>query len=207
MEQAADEGTTTEQTDLIEVWLAVEPAPSMGCTCVDRETWSVKQSVSMGPDGMEACKLLLDNSQDSSPTYVRSEPDGVCPRAVLERCNCIPSLERIADGKLYYSVTIPHRTILAEIVDGIRETGATVSVTSVRSHKDTDLETPLLTEKQREAFDTAVSLGYYDRPREASLDEIASELGISRSAVSHRLCAVRRRLADHFAEQIGANVD
>ena len=80
-------------------------------------------------------------------------------------------------------------------------------MTSVRSHKDTDLETPLLTEKQREAFDTAVSLGYYDRPREASLDEIATELGISRSAVSHRLCAVRRRLADHFAEQIGANVD
>lgn len=201
------EGDFAEYSDLIEVWLSIEPDPSVGCHCVERETWSVRQSVSVGPDGTEACNLLIDNSQDSSPTYVRSEPEGECPLAVLQQCECIPTLEKITGGRLYYSITIPHRSELANIVDRLRDIGATVSVTSVRSHSDTDLSTPLLTEKQREAFDTAISLGYYDRPRGATLGDIASELDISRSAASHRLCAVRRRLADHFAEHIGASAD
>lgn len=197
----------TEYGDLIEVWLSVEPAGSCGCACLEMEARSVRQSVSVGPDGTEACKLLIDTGQENSPTYVRSEPDGECPRAVLERCDCIPELERIDHGRLFYSVTMPHRSCLSTIVDRLRDIGATVSVTSVRTHDDTDLSTPLLTDKQREAFDKAISLGYYDRPKNASLGDIAAELGISRSAASQRLCAVRRRLAEHYADEVGTRAD
>ncbi|MFB6150760.1 MAG: helix-turn-helix domain-containing protein [Haloarculaceae archaeon] len=197
----------TDHSDPIEVWLSVEPAETCGCACLEMEARSVRQSVSVGPDGTEACKLLIDTGQDSSPTYVRSEPDGECPRAVLEGCDCIPELERIDHGRLFYSVTMPHRSCLSTLVDRLRDVGATVSVTRVRSHEDTDLSTPLLTDKQREAFDRAISLGYYDRPKDASLGDIASELGISRSAASQRLCAVRRRLAEHYADEVGTSAD
>lgn len=53
-----------------------------------------------------------------------------------------------------------------------------------------------LTESQREALMAAFMQGYYDEPREASLKELASFLGISRTAVSGRLKRGSARLIE-----------
>lgn len=47
--------------------------------------------------------------------------------------------------------------------------------------------TTLLTEQQRKAFEIALEHGYFKIPREASLEEIADEMGISHQAASERL--------------------
>lgn len=57
-----------------------------------------------------------------------------------------------------------------------------------------------LTDKQREAIQTAYERGYFDSPRRATLDDVAAELGISRQAVASRL----RRGLRHL---IGASLD
>lgn len=44
-----------------------------------------------------------------------------------------------------------------------------------------------LTDRQQEALRTAYELGYFDIPRQASLEEVATELDISASSVSERL--------------------
>jgi len=44
-----------------------------------------------------------------------------------------------------------------------------------------------LTEKQHEALDTAWELGYFEEPRETTLDEVADELDITRQSLSQRL--------------------
>jgi predicted DNA binding protein len=44
-----------------------------------------------------------------------------------------------------------------------------------------------LTGRQREAVEAAVDLGYYDVPREATLDDVAAELGVASSTVSDHL--------------------
>ncbi|SEH16525.1 Predicted DNA binding protein, contains HTH domain [Natronorubrum sediminis] len=51
-----------------------------------------------------------------------------------------------------------------------------------------------LTDTQREALILAYARGYYDSPREASQEEIAEELGITRQAVASRLQRGTRRL-------------
>lgn len=51
-----------------------------------------------------------------------------------------------------------------------------------------------LTETQRETLLTALELGYFDVPREATLDDIADRLGVSTQAVSTRLRRAQRRL-------------
>lgn len=43
------------------------------------------------------------------------------------------------------------------------------------------------TEKQQEALITALELGYFEIPREASLEEVANAMGLSTGAVSERL--------------------
>lgn len=44
-----------------------------------------------------------------------------------------------------------------------------------------------LTDRQREALRTAYELGYFDIPRKASLEDVATQLNISASSVSERL--------------------
>jgi hypothetical protein len=51
-----------------------------------------------------------------------------------------------------------------------------------------------LTEVQRETLRTAVAAGYYASPRRTSLDDLASEFGVSKSAVSRRLHAAENKL-------------
>lgn len=51
-----------------------------------------------------------------------------------------------------------------------------------------------LTEAQREALTLAYARGYFNSPREASQDDVADELGITRQAFSSRLQRGTRRL-------------
>jgi predicted DNA binding protein len=51
-----------------------------------------------------------------------------------------------------------------------------------------------VTEKQREAITLAYARGYFESPREATQDDIADELGISRQALASRLQRGVRRL-------------
>lgn len=196
-----------EVTNPLEAWLSIEPAPESGCECVDRTANAVRQSVSTDPRGGAVCRLFLDAGKNKETTYVRSEPVGTCPRAVLASCDCIPRLEKIGDGRMLYSATMPDRSCLETTIDRLRETDAEVSVVRLRYHDYTGTSVPLLTDKQREAFETAVDAGYFDRPRNATLEDLADELGISPSAVSHRLCSARRRIAKHYTETVAVEAD
>lgn len=51
-----------------------------------------------------------------------------------------------------------------------------------------------LTEAQREALVSAYDFGYFDSPRESSLEEVAAELGITQQSLSSRLRRGHRRL-------------
>ena len=61
--------------------------------------------------------------------------------------------------------------------------------TVTRLYRSTESPVPrtAVTEKQRQALDTALGLGYYDVPRTVDLESVGEELGISRQAVSERL--------------------
>jgi len=55
-----------------------------------------------------------------------------------------------------------------------------------------------LTDRQDEALRTAYEMGYFEIPRRASLDEIATELGISASSASERLRRAQTRLIEEM---------
>lgn len=59
-----------------------------------------------------------------------------------------------------------------------------------------------LTEKQCEAVQTAVEMGYYDRPRNATLGDLAECLGVTRSALSQRLNAVESKLITDLSKNL-----
>jgi hypothetical protein len=59
-------------------------------------------------------------------------------------------------------------------------------------------------EEQRRAVRAAVGAGYYESPRQATLDEIAADLGIPRSTLSYRLRKAEAQLARAFVTADGS---
>lgn len=83
---------------------------------------------------------------------------------------------------------IPDRESLSVFCDRCETLGVHVSVASIRDRDATTFEDEFgLTPSQRELLALAWDRGYFSIPRDASLAELAAELGISQQAASERL--------------------
>lgn len=69
-----------------------------------------------------------------------------------------------------------------------------IEITAVHALNPVQDDTYELTDPQREALVLAFEYGYFDSPREASLTDIAAELGITQQSLSSRLRRGHRRL-------------
>lgn len=186
----------------IEVRMLVTPPTTSDCNPADCEDTSVKQSFQLDGHGGRPCHVVRTN--DGCVTYDQFEACEACPCFLLQSSECIATLEKIREGRLLYSVTLPDRSGLAPLVEALRESGSTVTVTRICTADEVDGESPVLTEKQFETIQLAIRAGYYDRPRRATLDDLATELGITTSAASQRLNSVKRRLIDTYITQLEA---
>lgn len=96
---------------------------------------------------------------------------------------------------------------IGELYDALQHglpTGVTVSLRQVGrptrwgEHVTTVADLPY---EQREALETAVSMGYYGTPREAALADIAGELGILESTLRYRLRRAEAWLTENFVDR------
>lgn len=107
----------------------------------------------------------LDDRMEASRVAVSSSADGV-------------------DARLRF----PDRESLSEFQPRLEARGVDVTLRGVYSQNDPVLSDEYgLSSKQRRALVTAVEAGYYDVPRDASLSDVADELGVSTQAASERL--------------------
>lgn len=97
--------------------------------------------------------------------------------------------------------------LMVSEIESMREILTTLDDVDARVHPETfdvrrphgssvELDLEAVTAKQRQALELAHERGYYDRPRETDLSELAAELGISKSAVSQRLRAAEATIVD-----------
>ncbi|WP_049926843.1 helix-turn-helix domain-containing protein [Halopiger goleimassiliensis] len=110
---------------------------------------------------------------------------------------------QVSDGQWTVRLLFPEREGLSDAVDAIEDRGVRVDVRRmVDAGADEDLETAAaLTEPQQEAIAEAYRQGYYDVPREISLEELANELDISHQALSERLRRANRVLASEQLDE------
>lgn len=197
------ERSAVAQTGPLDVRLSVTPDAGCGCPLMELDAESVQQTLSHCDGGCD-CRLVFDTGDGAC--YEETEATCTCPCPTFEEYDCVNELLEVKDGSLLFSVTIPDRSVLAPLIEGLRETNADVSVHRILTAGDEEESAPDITEKQREAFLIAVERGYYERPRGATLDDLADELGITSSAVSQRLTAVKRRLARKYARRYDAEL-
>lgn len=187
----------------LDVQLAVELDAANGCPLAGQDLDAVRQSVTRSALGdRETCQVAIDD--DGRGGYRRTPVAEACPCSIFDEHDCISDLESVRDGRLLFSIVVPDREILRSVIGDLRAIGATVSLERIRtevSPADPDIDGVALTEKQREVLALAIESGYYRQPREATLDELATELDVTPSAVSQRLNAVERKLVCERARE------
>ncbi len=137
-----------------------------------------------------------DPTIDSFDLLVRSD-DGllydVDSPAAQEIYDCLLAsdgslLEGVGvDGWWQFKMRFRDREDLVETHGRLDEAGLTVDLTRVTDVSRVSSGPTRLTPEQYEALDAAFERGYFNIPRQISMEELASELGISHQALSERL--------------------
>lgn len=99
--------------------------------------------------------------------------------------------DRKSDGPLNVVLEVPDHESLLDLMTILDESDLAVRTETIvrASPQDGAVADDLdvLTEKQRQAMELALREGYYERPRDATLTDLAEQLDLSKSAVSQRL--------------------
>lgn len=91
------------------------------------------------------------------------------------------------ESRWHFEILFPDRDALSMAYRLSDEYGVDFDVENIYALSDDHYRTFDLTQKQRYTLAVAHELGYFKIPREVSLDELASKIGISRQAISERL--------------------
>ena len=108
--------------------------------------------------------------------------------------------------RILLTLSLPSVDPVAEIVDAIKSTGASVSLERLTRSGESGDSDPVvvdrgrLTDRQREVMRTATRLGYFEYPREADAGEVAAAIGIARSTFAEHLAAAQRRVFDEVVD-------
>ena len=102
---------------------------------------------------------------------------------------------RYADGWWHARVRFPSRADAAAYQEALAEHGVESRLKSIR-RDDGEVPRSAVTPEQRAALRAAYRAGYFEVPREATMQEIADELGVSTQAVSERLRRGYARLVE-----------
>lgn len=126
----------------------------------------------------------------------------ICP--VLAGYEGLTELGTITSEVVTVRATVPGRDGFEALLDTLRSRSPSLSIDWVVWNDDkTSPQDSVcdVTNRQREAVEIALAMGYYDTPREATLGDLADRLDISESAVSQRLNAVETNLVTSFFDR------
>jgi len=139
------------------------------------------------------CEVVVDD--DIVRLSRERGPD--CVADVVHRHDCVPTITAVDGATVRIAVHPPDRDRIAALIEDLRAAGYDVQTRQIRDLRRSDgksgslalIDRSRLTDKQRAAVEAAVAAGYYDAEKQVTLDALADDLGISKSAVSRRLRA------------------
>lgn len=146
---------------------------------------------------------LVDWTDDQGIYYIRhSSAAKLISTVVANARGFLMHSETTGDG-WFVRLLLPDRAALNEIWTYTHENDIALEIIEIYGNEDAGGQSSYgLTEQQRSALTLAYDRGYFEEPRAASLDDIATELDLSSTATSGRL---RRGLRNLLAATIAAD--
>ncbi len=102
----------------------------------------------------------------------------------------------LQDGEYTIRARVPDRDALTALREYCRDNEFSFALDRIYRETATDAVGSPLTDAQAEAMRIAYEQGYFDSPRQATLDAVADEIGVSRQAVAARLRRGHKRLIE-----------
>jgi len=195
----SEEGSLTEQT--LQVLFEVTLTDDCSCPLSSSES-QVENVHNQIDDGICHAEVTVCDDNDAAHvvhTTNHIERSCLCP--AFRDVGCIPRIQNADGDTILIETYISDRELISELVERLKAVTENVSLNRLTARREgavestsTTLELSQLTAKQREAATIAVENGYYETPRQTSLDDLAATLDISKSALSQRLNAVEAKL-------------
>lgn len=140
--------------------------------------------------------------------YVRENAQGFASRlrSILTDTELlvVPPIEYAADGKMLFEVAGDQeglRKLVTSLPDQL-----SVSVNRLGEYDEyRESQATALTDRQKEVLTVARECGYYEIPRQASVREIADEVGCSKSTAANHLRKAENRLVDIYTDRFATN--
>jgi hypothetical protein len=111
----------------------------------------------------------------------------------------------VRESTFVVSTHVPDREVLRDLVDALKAVSNRVRLLRIVEETGDDedgrsvaFDLTVLTDTQRETLELAVTHGYYDDPRDISMDELAAMLDVSKSALSRRLSTAEAKLVSEL---------
>jgi predicted DNA binding protein len=148
---------------------------------------------------------LVDWTDGTGIYYVEYAPETVLISTVVAEVNgVLVHTETRGDGWLARLV-LPDRSALTAVWDYARDHDMTLDIVEIYGNEDVAGERSYgLTDEQRSTLLLAYDHGYFSEPREASLGDVAAEIGLSSTATSGRL---RRGIRNLIAATFGGEAE
>jgi hypothetical protein len=182
-----------------ELRVVIQIEPETGCPLVEFEGRSetLKSQIS---DDICHCEAIVEDT-DTVVEHTTKDVSDSCVCSVFHEHACVADITEADDAGVTITTYVKDRTVLEELIGDLNDVGESVKLVEITSNYDGDIDSRIeevdlssLTEKQLSAAELAIEMGYYKRPRETSLEEMAAELDISQQALSQRLGAVEEKL-------------
>lgn len=154
---------------------------------------------------------LLDDATNERTVYTYL--------ASIDRCHTVPTLATryVPDGSLFEATRRGDTQNWRILMRGDRKVGMLYDTLDEKLRDGVELRLGHLGDatgwaagvfgsasmppEQLAALEVAVERGYYETPREVTLDELADDIDVPRSTLSYRLRRAEARLATHFVSQ------
>ena len=109
------------------------------------------------------------------------------------------------NASLHLVLEVDDHEALTQLLQLVRDSDVTARTENIlqaglSAQTSVTIDLDILTAKQRKTLELALDAGYYERPREVDLTYLASELDISKSAVSQRLRTAEMKLIRYAFE-------
>lgn len=177
---------------------ATDPQHDIQFITIEADDFDAVESALETDKTVESYSQVME--QEDRRTYAIEYTDEakVVGPAITRATGLVLEATNEADG-WRLTLQLQDRQELYELRKSVEEQGIDLEILGIEELEDTREEPEFgLTEPQREALVTAFVKGYYDEPREVSMENLAEDLGISPTAVSGRLRRGSARLIDEL---------
>lgn len=180
----------------LRVDLRVEADAGFDCPIVSLEGVADADAVRINAVG-DDCTVDVESSEGSVVSSSgRVDEDCLC--RCLQAFDCVPHVADVDGRAMLVRTYVEDRETVRDLVGALREAVGDVHLERLAVVDGSDcteeatVDLSALTAKQREALELAVLRGYFEG--DAALADLASELGVSKSAVSQRLRTAESKL-------------